>query len=139
MDYLWLKAMHVTVVLIFIGGLFVQAFGVAAGSRGGTETVALVSRWDQRVTSPAVLAVWLTGSLVAANGAWFSSHWLWAKLIFVVGLSGLHGIQSGRLRRLRRGDRLDVNGNPFIVPAAIVLAVAIVAFLAVTKGVIGLP
>lgn len=133
MDYLWLKALHVTAVLIFTGGLFVQAIGVAAGARGSTETISLVSRWDQRVTLPAMLAVWLTGSLVAANGEWFSNHWLWAKLVFVVALSGLHGVQSGRLRRLRRGDRLDASGEPFLVPAVIAIAVAIVAFIAVAK------
>jgi putative membrane protein len=133
MDYLWLKALHVTAVLIFIGGLFVQAMGVAVGARGATETVSLISRWDQRVTLPAMLAVWLTGALVAASGGWFSNHWLWAKLVFVVALTGLHGVQSGRLRKLRRGDGLDASGEPFYVPVAVTLAVAIIAFLAVAK------
>jgi uncharacterized membrane protein len=133
MDYLWLKALHVTAVLIFIGGLFVQAIGVAAGARGATETIGLVSRWDQRVILPAMLAVWLTGALVAANGAWLSDHWLWAKLVFVVALTGLHGIQSGRLRRLRRGDRIATSASPFFIPAAIAFAIAIIALLAVAK------
>jgi uncharacterized membrane protein len=133
MDYLWLKAAHVAAVLIFIGGLFAQALGVAAGARGGTETVDLVSRWDQRVTLPAMIAVWLSGALVAATGAWFSDHWLWAKLVFVVALGGLHGVQSGRLRRLRSGDRVAPGASPFLVPAAIALSVAIIALLAVAK------
>jgi len=133
MDYLCLKALHVTAVLIFIGGLFLQAIGVAAGARGAAEAVGLVSRWDQRVTLPAMLAVWLTGALVAASGAWFSNHWLWAKLVIVVALSALHGIQSGRLRKLRRGDRLQTNCEPLFVPGAVAIAVAFIAFLAVAK------
>jgi putative membrane protein len=133
MGYLWLKALHVAVVLIFIGGLFAQAIGVAAGARGQAEAVNLISRWDQRVTMPAMLAVWLSGALVAVNGAWLSNYWLSAKLVFVVALSGLHGVQSGRLRRLRRGDRLDVSGKPFLAPAAIAMAAAIIAVLATTK------
>jgi len=133
MDYLWLKALHVTAVLMFIGGLFVQAIGVAAGARGAAEAVSLVSRWDQRVTLPALLGVWLTGALVAASGGWFSNHWLWAKLVFVVALSGLHGVQSGRLRRLRRGDALDASGEPFFVAAVIAIAGGFIALLAVVK------
>ncbi|TWB24540.1 putative membrane protein [Nitrospirillum amazonense] len=133
MDYLWLKALHVAAVLIFIGGIFVQATGVATGARGATETVGLVSRWDQRVTLPAMLVVWLTGALVAASGAWFSNHWLWAKLVLVVALSGLHGVQSGRLRRLRKGERLRPGANSFLVWIAIAGSVTVIAILAVTK------
>lgn len=133
MDYLWLKALHVCAALIFIGGLFVQAIGVTAGARGASGTVDLVSRWDQRITLPAMLAVWLTGALVAAGGAWFSDHWLWAKLAFVVALSGLHGIQSGRLRRLRRGDQIDASGSPFFIPGLIAISVAAIALLATAK------
>jgi uncharacterized membrane protein len=133
MDYLWLKALHVIAVLIFIGGLFVQTIGVVAGARGQADTVDLVSRWDQRVTMPALLAVWLTGAVVATSGLWFSHHWLCAKLVFVVALSGLHGAQSGRLRRLRRGDSLEPIASPFGVPATVACAVAFIAFLAVVK------
>jgi putative membrane protein len=133
MGYLWLKALHVTGVLIFISGLFVQAIGVSAGARGATEAVSLASRWDQRVTTPAMLAVWLTGALVAVSGAWISNHWLWVKLAIVVALSGLHGVQSGRLRRLGRGDRLEASCRPFSIPAAVCLAIAVVALLAVAK------
>jgi uncharacterized membrane protein len=133
MSYLWLKALHVTAVLIFISGLFVQAMGVSAGARGATEAVSLASRWDQRVTTPAVLAVWLTGALVAVSGAWFPSHWLWVKLAVVVALSGLHAVQSGRLRRLRRGDRSKASGQPFSIPAVVCIAIAIVSLLAIAK------
>jgi putative membrane protein len=133
MEYLWLKALHVTAVLIFIGGLFMQAIGVSGGARGQADTVNLVSRWDQRVTMPAMLAVWLTGALVASSGLWFSHHWLWVKLVFVMALSGLHGVQAGRLRRLKRGDRLGPGASSFGVPATVACAVAVIAVLAVVK------
>jgi len=133
MAYIWLKAVHVATVLIFIGGLFSQAIGVAAGARGGMETVNLVSRWDQRVTLPALLTAWLSGALVAATGAWFANPWLWAKLVFVVALSGLHGVQSGRLRRLRRGDQVEPGTSPFFASIAIAFSAAVIALLAVAK------
>nr|WP_314467019.1 CopD family protein [uncultured Novosphingobium sp.] len=133
MEYIPLKAVHVVVVLIFSGGLFVQAFGIAAGQRGGAETIRLISRWDQQVTLPAMLTAWLSGAMLASSGGWFSSHWLWAKLGLVVALSGLHGIQSGRLRRLERGDPSAPGATPLIRPTAIAISVAAIALLVVTK------
>ncbi|TGX53424.1 hypothetical protein E5A73_11310 [Sphingomonas gei] len=133
MVYLWLKGVHVAAVLIFVGGLFAQSLGIAAQARGGAETLRIIARWDRLVTVPAMLMVWLSGTLVAATGAWFSSHWLWTKLIFVVALTGLHGIQSGRLRRLWPGERQGPAARPPRVPAAVALAVAIIAVLAVAK------
>lgn len=136
MDYIWLKALHVTAVLIFVGGLFMQALGVETARRqasGPAGPVTLVARWDRRVTVPAMVSAWLTGALVASAGGWFSSPWLWAKLLLVAGLSGLHGVQSGRLRRLsQRGPDVPATG-PFRIAAGIAVSVAAIAVLAVAK------
>ena len=131
--YLLMKALHVACVLLFVGGLFSQAFAVAAGQRGDAGITALVSTWDRRVTVPAILAVWLTGAAIAAEGAWFASPWLWAKLTLVVALTGLHGIQSGRLRRLRRGDPPPAAMRASHTAAFIAASVTIIALLVVLK------
>ncbi|MFZ5694479.1 MAG: CopD family protein [Pseudomonadota bacterium] len=131
--YLVVKALHVACVLLFVGGLFSQAFAVAAGQRGDAGITALVSTWDRRVTVPAILAVWLTGAAIAAEGAWFASPWLWAKLTLVVALTGLHGIQSGRLRRLRRGDPPPAAMRASHTAAFIAASVTIIALLVVLK------
>ncbi|MEG3152626.1 CopD family protein [Sphingomonas sp. ZT3P38] len=131
MPYLWLKAMHVAAVLIFIGGLFAQSFAVSGQRDGGT--VALVSGWDRRVTVPAMLLVWLTGATIAAEGAWFGSPWLWAKLAFVLALTGLHGVQSGRLRRLRRGETVESRVRTGYIAAFLAGSVAVIALLVVVK------
>jgi putative membrane protein len=133
MPYLWVKAVHVASVLLFIGGLFSQAFAVVAGQRGDAGTVALVSRWDSRVTVPAMLCVWLTGAAIAAEGAWFGSPWLWVKLGFVLALTGLHGIQAGRLRRLRRDERLQIRMQAVHIAAFIACSAACIALLVVVK------
>lgn len=129
--YLWLKAAHVACVLIFVGGLFSQSFAVAAGKRGDAATVALVSRWDGRVTVPVMLLVWLSGVLLATEGAWSTSHWLWAKLVLVVALTGLHGVQSGRLRRLRNGAGQQTGSLALV--GIVAVAVALIALLVVAK------
>lgn len=133
MPYLLCKALHVAFVLIFTGGLFVQAFGVAAGACGDAVALRLASRWDQTVTTPAMLMAWLSGAVVASEGGWFSHPWLWAKLVLVVALSVIHGFQSGRLRRLRSGGRVKGPGDPRSIPTIIVLAMAVIALLAVAK------
>ena len=131
MPYLWLKAVHVAAVLIFIGGLFAQSFAVSGQRDGGT--VARVSGWDRRVTVPAMLLVWLTGATIAAEGAWFGSPWLWAKLAFVLALTGLHGVQSGRLRRLRRGETVESRVQTRYIAAFLAGSVAVIALLVVVK------
>ena len=106
MDYIWLKALHVAAVLVFVGGLFVQAIGIAAGAKGATETVDLISRWDQRVTLAAMLTVWLTGR---------------------------YGVQSARLRKLWQGVQVASGTHPFTVAFAIAGAVSVIAILAVAS------
>jgi protoporphyrinogen IX oxidase len=106
MAYLWLKALHITAVLVWSGGLFAAAFMVTAASKGSHDELgrmallAGIRRWDQRVTSPALLIVWGAGLALAMLGAWFPAPWLMIKLAIVVLLSALHGILSGTLRRL---------------------------------------
>jgi uncharacterized membrane protein len=128
--YLWVKAAHVAAVLIFIGGLFAQSFAVVAGRQGDAVTVMLVSRWDGRVTLPAMLVVWLSGALLAAEGAWFAQGWLWAKLAFVLLLTGLHAVQSGKLRRVRPAPPA---GIPSPALGLIAVSVALIALLVVVK------
>ena len=93
-----------------------------------------VRRWDQTVTTPAMLLVWGLGLTLATSGQWFTAGWLQAKLLFVVVLSGLHGIQSGRLRRIASGTLAMGGPSPASWPAGLVLAsAAAIAILAVAK------
>lgn len=133
MPYLWVKAAHVAAVLLFIGGLFAQSVAVAAGRRGEPAMATLVATWDRRVTVPAMLLLWLTGATIAVQGAWFGSGWLWAKLVFVLALTGLHGVQSGRLRRLRNGAEGDARVPALGVVAFIGCSTTLIALLVVVK------
>jgi len=128
MPYLWLKAVHVAAVLLFIGGLFAQTFALASA-----QATAPLARWDRLATVPAMLLVWVTGATIAVEAGWFASPWLWAKLAFVLALTGLHGIQSGKLRRLRRGDLPSSPISALRVAGFIATAVASIAVLVVAK------
>ena len=136
---LWLKALHVTAVITFVGGLLSQAvFLVVLApadplSQEQRASVRVVRRWSRRVTTPAMLLTWAFGLALALRGGWPPFLWLPAKLLFVIALSGLHGTQSGALRRLDgRGGRAPTILRQVASPAIVALTAAIVA-LAVVK------
>lgn len=129
--YPWLKALHVAAALMFVAG--VLAVSVFLGSLP-LDTAALaptargVRRWDQAVTTPAMLLVWALGLTLALAGHWFADAWLQAKLVFVLVLSGLHGIQSGRLRRLAGGAPVGkLRTAPLVIGCAVAIALLAVA------------
>lgn len=130
--YPWLKAAHVACTLLFVGGIVAGGLLLAAGRTMANQATAFATvlrRWDRLVTTPAMLSVWAFGIGLASAGGWFTSGWLQAKLVLVVLLSAIHGLQSGQIRRLAAG--LDVKPRR---PAALVVpAVIAIAVLAVVK------
>jgi uncharacterized membrane protein len=132
--YPWLKGLHVAAALIFVGGLIAetaflaalrQTEGVTADSR---RFVAAFRMWDRLLTTPALLIVWGLGLTLALCDGWFTAGWLQAKLLFVIALSALHGIQSGTLRRLSgAAGRPQAQTVPIIVILVSVVAIAILA------------
>jgi uncharacterized membrane protein len=132
--YPWLKALHLASAIVFVGGvLAVSIFLTAASTEipAKSAVTQAVLRWDHLVTSPALLLVWALGLSLALWGGHFSNLWLQAKLVFVVVLSGVHGILSGRLRRLAGGG--SVRPQRF-GPVIIASLVPIVALAVVKPG-----
>lgn len=141
MDYLWLKALHIVAVVTWIGGILVVGVTLAAvsGARDQQEIATRsaflvhVRRWDQRVTSPAMLLVWIFGLALALTGNWFPQPWLLAKLALVLLLSVQHGVLSGRLRRLAHSQEPSSPASLPYAAAAVVIATFIIVVLVVTK------
>ncbi|CCD87653.1 putative membrane protein UPF0093; signal peptide [Bradyrhizobium sp. ORS 285] len=134
MIYLWVKALHVAAVLCWSGGMLAAAVTIAVHAAkedaAGRGMIAAVSRWDRRVTTPAMLVVWGAGLALAMQGQWFGSLWLTIKLGLVAGLSALHGVLAGMLRRLVRSEapvpRWFSHVPPLIVGSAAAIAVLVV-------------
>lgn len=133
MPYLWLKALHVAAAITFVGGVLADAALLpllAEGeptSRDGQRLVRGLRDWHRLVTTPAMLVVWALGLALALRGGWFPFWWLQAKLVLVLALSALHGVQSGALRRLAGGsapriDRMRFGG---VMVVGVVTAIAI--------------
>ena len=138
MMYSWIKAFHIASVMTWIGGMLIMALALQIAQRSVPERssearlLQAVRRWDQRVTSPALGLAWIFGIALVYFGQWHAAGWLVVKLVFVLILSALHGMQSAHLRRLADTPELATpawlkhSGSLTIVA---VLAIAIMVVL----------
>lgn len=131
--YDWLKALHVAVAMTFVGGviattIFLSVQGQVADT---SQAAAIWRRWDGRLTTPAMVLVWALGLTLGLWAGWFKSGWLPTKLVFVLLLSGVHGVQSGMLRRRAGGRTVPFAAAPML--AAVLGSVLIIAAMAVVK------
>ncbi|BAI72330.1 hypothetical protein AZL_016920 [Azospirillum sp. B510] len=139
MTYLWIKGLHIISVMVWIGGMFGAAIAITAVSTskslsytsGHADIIDALRRWDRRVTAPAMLLAWLFGVAVAMQGGWFGSPWLMMKLVFVVALSGLHGMLAGTLRKL--GQTGQPAAMSCYAPPAIIVAMIVIVLIVVLK------
>ena len=100
MFYLWVKALHVISIIAWMAGmlylprLFVYHSEALAGAQPG-ETFKLMERRLLRfIMTPALIAAWITGLWLAYEAGFFKAGWLHAKLLFVILMSGMHGMMS---------------------------------------------
>ena len=146
MDYLWLKALHVTTFSVWIGGMLILSLAVSslpavAATETATERstpsalIEAIYRWNRWVTSPAMLLAWGFGIALAFQGGWFSAPWLWIKLVIITALSAVHGALAGRLWR-RTGIK-EASPPSLLRFSGVVTIVSllVVAILAVAKPV----
>lgn len=140
MGYLWLKAFHVAAVIGWIGGMLVSSIFIAMHATSSRPLAAAESRmieivraWDRSVTTPAMLLAWALGMTMAVQAGCFSSRWLMVKLVLVFGLSALHGVQSGTLRRMARSANRSSPAFLRYAASAILVAITAIAVLAVVK------
>jgi uncharacterized membrane protein len=137
--YPWLKAAHIAAAVAFVGGLLAGAIALATvrserfPAAATTAFIRVVRAWDRRVTTPAILLVWLLGLSLAFQGHWFGAFWLWAKLVLVLALSAWHGAQAGALRRMAGGSAPDPPRGRQFAPLAIVVAILAIVLLAALK------
>ena len=141
--YLWIVAAHVIFVIFWMAGLFMLprylVYHQEALVAGRSEEAAL---WVERegkiraiILTPAMIAVWLLGLLLAAIGQHWGEGWLHAKLLFVLLLSGYHGWAVGYARKLAKGVmRFDgrrlrmLNEVPALAATVIVVLVFVKPF-----------
>lgn len=141
MLYDWLKALHIISVIawmaamLYLPRLYVYHAEAAPGSDRIAAFKVMERRLYKAIMTPAMLAAWIFGLLVAYEGGWFTSGWFHAKLLFVLILSGFHGFLGGELRRLAadKGTRSPrfyriVNEVPTLLMIVVVILVVVKPF-----------
>ena len=105
MLYLYLKSFHIVAMvawmaaLLYLPRLFVYHADTPAGSPQSETFKVMERRLLKAIMTPAMIVTWVLGLWLAWEGGWFRSGWLHAKLVLVLGLSALHGMMAGAVRR----------------------------------------
>ena len=96
----YIKAFHVIAIIAWMAGLLYlpRLFVYHATSKNGSEQSETFKVMERRllryITTPAMLASWVLGLILAFSGAidWSRDGWFHAKLILVIALSAYSGL-----------------------------------------------
>lgn len=137
--YLWVKAIHVIFVIFWMAGMFmlprflVYWHPLPIGAPENQLWAERCNRLKRIILNPGITVVWVLGIALGFQLGW--PLWLWAKLVFVLGLSGFHGWMIGAARKFAAGERPYaektlrlINEIPSLVTIAVVILVIVKPF-----------
>ncbi|MBV8977965.1 MAG: protoporphyrinogen oxidase HemJ [Alphaproteobacteria bacterium] len=138
---LWIKAFHVFAVISWMAGmfymprLFVYHTETIPGSAESERFKVMERRLLKAIVNPAMIATWILGLTLAWLTGAYRDHWMQAKFVLVLAMSGLHGYFAGRVRAFAQ-DRNDkparfyriINEVPPLLAALIVILVIVQPF-----------
>ncbi len=139
--YLWFKALHVIAIIAWMAGmlylprLFVYHCEAEPGSRQSETFKVMERRLLRAIINPAMVVTWAVGLWLMSAGGFSVSGWMHAKLLFVVGLTAMHGMfsrwvrdfASDRNRHSQKFFRI-INEVPTVLMILIVLLVVVKPF-----------
>lgn len=141
--YLWVKAAHVVFVIFWIAGLlmlprfYVYHRPCPPGSSEDQAWIERERRLRRIIITPAMIAVWVLGALLAANIGLFNGApglgWLHAKILLVLLLSGYHGWAVGYGRKLARGERPGSNRTLRLMNEVPGIATVVIVILVIVR------
>ena len=111
MFYDVIKIIHILSVISWMAGIlylpriFVYHCGVGKNSESSELFKIMERRLLRYIMTPAMIVAWISGLIMAYSAGYFLSLWLHWKIIFVLGLSGVHAV----LARFVREFASDVN------------------------------
>ncbi len=127
MMYFVIKYLHVLSDFLLVAGMLINAFVIAmVPPTIRVGVIAALRKYDRTVTTAALAGAWIFGIWLIVGYVGFSEGWLHAKLLFVILLSALHGMQQGWMRRMQADPKLDPPafvrlGLPIIIVSAVII------------------
>lgn len=114
--YLWIKSLHIIAVTAWMAGLFylprlfVYHCEVQPGTPESERFKVMERRLLRAIMNPSMIATWLFGlTLLVMEPGWLQGQgWLHAKVLLVLGLSGVHGV----LAKHRKAFAADQRPKP---------------------------
>ena len=137
--YPWVKAAHVTFVIFWIAGLllvprfYVYHHETTPGSAEDRAWIERERRARNIILTPAMIAVWILGLMLAFNIDAFGEGWFSAKLALVVGLSAYQGWLGRYGKRLASGHRSDDSRTLRIMNEIPGLAAVVIVILVIVR------
>ena len=137
--YPWVKAAHVTFVIFWIAGLllvprfYVYHHETAPGSSEDRAWIERERRARNIILTPAMIAVWILGLLLAFNIDAWAQGWFSAKLAMVVGLTAYQGWLGSYGKRLAAGKRSPDNRSLRVMNEIPGIAAAIIVVLVIVR------
>lgn len=139
MLYDWLKAGHIVsliawmAAMLYLPRLFVYHASLPPGSSAQSETFKVMERrLLKAIMTPAMIATWVFGLALVWMSGYYAAHWLQAKFVLVVALSGIHGwlarmVKDFAADRNQRGHRFYrvINEVPTLLMIVIVILVTV--------------
>jgi len=118
--------------MLYLPRLFVYHADAEPGSVQSETFKVMERRLLRAIINPAMIVTWLAGPYLAWSGSWFSSGWLYAKLLLALILSGVHGLfarwvkdfAADRNTKSQRFYRI-INEVPAILMIGIVILVVV--------------
>jgi putative membrane protein len=140
--YEWAKAFHIIAVIAWMAGmlylprLFVYHCEAEPGSRQSETFKIMERRLLRAIINPAMIATWALGLGLGWYQDWFRPyHWLDAKIVLVLAMSGVHGlftswVKDFALDRNRHSQKFYriINEVPTLLMILIVLLVVLKPF-----------
>lgn len=136
--YEWIKSLHVIAIIswmaamLYLPRLFVYHVEAAKGSDQSETFKVMERRLLKAIMTPAMIVAWAAGLwLVWESAAWMSG-WMHAKFALVIGLTALHGMMAGDVRRFAADDNVK-SGRYFRifneVPAVLMVFIVILVIV----------
>jgi putative membrane protein len=136
--YRWMLALHVMAVIAWMAGmfylprLFVYHCGAEPGSKQSETFKVMEHRLLTQIINPAMIVAWAAGIWLIVAAGLIHAGWLQAKLVFVLLLSGFHGMLAAYVRDFAADRNRHSEGYYRVineVPTVLMIAIVVLAIV----------